>query len=252
MRARSHPLIGVTACRKLIDPHFFHVVGEKYVTAVVHGAAGLPLLIPALGSELAMEEVLDRVDGLFLTGSPSNVEPHRYRGQQSKPETLHDPDRDATTLPLIPAALQAGIPILAVCRGFQEMNVALGGTLHQEVHNVPGYDSHKEEPGDPLELQYGPAHEVHFTEGGLLARLTGVGGVMVNSLHHQGVETLAEGVEVEATAQDGLVEAFRVKDSQAFALAIQWHPEWRVRDNPVSLAIFKAFGDASRVRARGR
>lgn len=142
--------------------------------------------------------------------------------------------------------------MFAVCRGFQELNVALGGTLHQKVHEVAGYHSHLENKGDPLDKQYGPSHPVTLTEGGLLRQLVGSGTVTVNSLHAQGVAKLADGVSVEAVADDGLIEAFRVDGVPGFALAVQWHPEWRVMENEVSRAIFKAFGDACRVRASRR
>lgn len=247
----SKPVIGVPADRRLIDPHPFHVVGEKYLTALSDAAGALPFVIPALGERLDLGRVLATVDGLLFTGSPSNVEPHRYGGEPSLPGTLHDPHRDETTLPLISAALAAGVPVLALCRGFQELNVALGGTLHQRVHEVPGYDVHKEDPEDPLEVQYGPAHFVNLCEGGLLRRLAGTSRVQVNSLHSQGIATLASGVTVEAVADDGLIEAFSV-DGDSFALGIQWHPEWRVTENEFSSAIFEAFGDACRQRAARR
>lgn len=240
------PVVGVSACRKMIDPHFFYIAGEKYVRALVETADAVPLLIPPLGPDIAFQDIAGRVDGLLFTGSPSNVEPHHYGGSLSAAGTLHDPDRDATTLSLIPAALEAGLPMLAICRGFQEMNVALGGTLHQEVHNVPGYAMHKEDPGQALNVQYGPSHMVHFTPGGMLHRLLGVEKTMVNSLHSQGVDVLADGVEVEAAAADGLVEAFSVHKDGAFALAVQWHPEWQARDDSVSTSIFQAFGEACR------
>ena len=245
----AKPVIGIPADRRMIDPHPFHVVGEKYIEAIVHGAGGVPLLVPSLGDMLASVDILEGLDGLFLTGSPSNVEPHRYDGEPSRPGTLHDPHRDSTTLPLIDAALADGLPLFAVCRGFQELNVALGGTLHQHVHEVPGYHNHKEDPDDPLDVQYAESHPVTLVEGGLLRELAGKDSVMVNSLHGQGVARLAQGVSVEALADDGLVEAFRVDGSRAFALAVQWHPEWKVRDNPFSLALFRAFGDACRERA---
>ena len=238
------PVIGVTACRKMIDPHFFHIAGEKYVRALVEAADAVPLLIPPLGEDIDFTDVASRVDGLMFTGSPSNVEPHHYGGPSSREDTLHDPERDATTLPMIRAALDAGLPLLAICRGFQEMNVALGGTLHQEVHNV-GYAVHKEDPEQLLEVQYGPSHSVRFTRGGWLHGLVGVEEAMVNSLHSQGVDELAEGVEIEAAAEDGLVEAFSVR-AEAFALAVQWHPEWQASENSVSRSIFGAFGAACR------
>lgn len=246
------PVIGVPADRRILDPHPFHMVGEKYLQALIDGANALPLMIPVLAEHLDVDEILEQVDGVFLTGSPSNVEPHHYDGAGSEPGTLHDPHRDAATLPLAKQALTAGIPLLAVCRGFQELNVALGGTLHQKIHEVPGYHNHKENGDDPIGVQYGPSHPVSLIEGGLLHKLAGSGNVMVNSLHSQGVAKLADGVTVEAFADDGLIEAFRVDGVPAFALAVQWHPEWQLTQNNFSIAIFKAFGDACREHARER
>lgn len=248
----SQPIIGVPADRRVVDPHPFHMVGEKYITALRDGAGAIPFLIPALGESLDLDQVLDRVDGILLTGSLSNVEPHRYQGEQSLPGTLHDPERDATSLPLIDKALERGTPLFAICRGFQELNVALGGTLHQRVHEVPGYHSHKENPADPLDKQYGPSHPVSLVDGGLLRKLAGSPTVMVNSLHSQAVARLARGVTVEAVADDGLIEAFRVDGASAFSLAVQWHPEWKVTENKFSKAIFEAFGNACRDYAKNR
>lgn len=248
----AKPVIGVPADRRVLDPHPFHLVGEKYITAIRDGADGLPLLIPALGSGIAPDELLSVLDGILLTGSPSNVEPHRYGGSPSREGTWHDPHRDETTLPLIARALETGVPLLAVCRGFQELNVVLGGTLHQHVQEVRGLNDHRENKEEPVERQYGPAHFVNLPENGLLRRLAGTDRVQVNSLHAQGVARLANGVSVEAVADDGLVEGFHVDSARSFALAVQWHPEWRVTENQFSMAIFAAFGDACRKRAAQR
>jgi putative glutamine amidotransferase len=240
----SKPIIGVPACRKDIGGQPFHAVGEKYLQALIDGAGALPLIMPVMAEHLGIDELLAQVDGVFLTGSLSNLEPHRYGGEPSDPGTLHDPARDAATLPLTRRALETGVPLMAVCRGFQEVVVALGGSLHQKVHEVSGYHSHRENPNDPLEVQYGPSHEVNLVEGGVLHRLAGSGKVMVNSLHSQGVARLPDGVTVEAIADDGLIEAFSVDSVPGFSMAVQWHPEWQVTKNPFSMAIFKAFGDA--------
>ena len=249
--SRSKPLIGIPADRRTLGPHPFHCVGEKYITAVTEGADAVAMLIPSLG-EANLDEVLASVDGILLTGSPSNVEPSRYAGPPSDPDTWHDPHRDSTTLPLVPRVVAAGMPLLAICRGFQEMNVAYGGTLWQKVQEVPGFADHRENKEAPLEVQYGPAHEVELVPGGELQRIAGADRVRVNSLHAQGVQRLGDGLEVEARAPDGLVEGFRVRQAPGFALAVQWHPEWQAMNNPFSRALFAAFGAAARAHAKGR
>ncbi|MDT8319912.1 MAG: gamma-glutamyl-gamma-aminobutyrate hydrolase family protein [Xanthomonadales bacterium] len=242
----NRPLVGVVSDRRMQGPHPFHMVGEKYLQAVADGADGYPVGLPSLAGGFDVIDITDRLDGLFLTGSPSNLEPRHYLGDPSKPGTWHDPERDLTALALIPAAIRVGMPVLAVCRGFQEMNVAFGGSLHQLVHELPEYHVHKEDPEDPLEVQYGSSHTVAFTKGGLLAQITGQSEATVNSLHSQGIDRLGDELRVEAVADDGLIEGFTVAAAPGFTLGVQWHPEWRVLDNPVSLAIFRAFGDACR------
>ncbi len=238
------PIIGVPADRRMLGKHPFHAVGEKYLHALIEAADALPIIIPSLG--LDVQELLGLVDGVLLTGSPSNVEPQHYAGSPSVPGTLHDPHRDATTLALIPAAVRAGLPVLGICRGFQEMNVAFGGSLHQRVHEVEGHMDHRDDESAPLEVQYGPAHDVLLDPGGLLRQLAGgAERIRVNSLHWQGVDRLGQGLAVEARAPDGLVEAFRVSDA-CFAVAVQWHPEWQAMNNPFSRALFAAFGRACR------
>jgi putative glutamine amidotransferase len=244
----KRPVIGLPADRRMLGHHPFHAVGDKYVRAVVEAAGGIPVLIPALGELVSVDEVLSVVDGLVFTGSPSNVEPTHYAGPASLPGTLHDAHRDATTLPLIPAAVDRGIPVLGICRGFQEMNVAFGGTLHQRLHEIPGYLDHRDDESQPLDVQYGPAHDVVLEEGGMLRALAGTDRVRVNSLHHQGVDRLSDRLMVEARAPDGVIEAFRVRGAPRFALAVQWHPEWKVMSNSFSRALFAAFGDSVRDR----
>jgi putative glutamine amidotransferase len=243
------PLIGIPADRRLYGKHYFHMVGEKYIEAVAQGAGAVPVLVPALGSEIDLPSLLDACDGLLLTGSASNVEPQHYGGPASEPGTLHDPDRDATTLPLIPRAIAAGLPVLAICRGFQEMNVAYGGTLNPKLHEVPGNLDHRDDESMPLDVQYAPVHEVLLEPGGQLRKIAGRDRLQVNSLHWQGVERLGDDLTVEARAPDGVIEAFRVADSATFALGLQWHPEWRFAQDAFSSALFAAFGKASRERA---
>ncbi|SRR3989344_3226782 len=246
------PLIGVTACTKQVGLHPYHIAGDKYVRAVAVGAGGLPLIIPSLGDLLDFDALLSSLDGLLFTGSPSNVEPHLYNGPASAPGTLHDPARDATTLPLIRAAVAAGVPVFGICRGFQELNVAFGGSLHQKVHETGTFMDHREPENEPVEVQYAPSHPLHVQPGGVLAGLGLPDEIRVNSIHGQGVDRLAPGLRVEALAPDGLIEAISVEGAQSFALGVQWHPEWQVRSNPEYLAIFQAFGDACRKRASQR
>jgi putative glutamine amidotransferase len=245
------PRVGLPTDRKLIGPHPFFAAGEKYVRAVVEGAECLPVLLPALQPPLPADALLDGLDGLLLTGSVSNIEPHHYSDEPSWDGNIHDPARDETIFALIPRAIALGLPILAICRGFQEINVAFGGGLHQKVHEVPGYLDHRENPDDPLDLQYAPRHEIALTPGGLLAGIAGAERAMVNSVHGQGVSRLGAGLVAEATAPDGLIEAYR-RDDGGFLLAVQWHPEWKVREIPFHHGIFRAFGDACRQRAQRR
>ncbi|SAK64912.1 glutamine amidotransferase, class I [Caballeronia arationis] len=228
----------------MIGAHPSHVAGEKYIAAIVDGSHALAFVLPALGVRQPIKDVLAAVDGLLFTGSYSNVEPHCYGAAASAPDTLHDPARDATTLPLMRAAIERGVPVLAICRGLQEMNVAFGGTLNRDVH-----PSHRERKDDPLDTQYGPSHPVEIRAGGVLHALSGMREARVNSLHAQGIERLADGLAIEAVAPDGLIEAVRVKHADAFALAVQWHPEWKHAQDRLSAAIFRAFGNACRKTA---
>jgi putative glutamine amidotransferase len=188
----------------------------------------------------------------MLTGSLSNVATHRYGGPPDRPESPQDPARDATTLPLIAAALDAGLPLFCICRGLQELIVALGGTLHTEVHRQPGRSDHRSIPHLPYEQKYGPRHPVLVTPGGRLAALVGPGPIDVNSLHWQAIDRPADRLVVEGRAPDGTIEAGSVRDAAGFALAVQWHPEFRPLENPVSRRLFAAFGDAARARAAAR
>ncbi|MEN5091251.1 gamma-glutamyl-gamma-aminobutyrate hydrolase family protein [Pseudomonas protegens] len=248
------PLIGVTACSRQIGLHAYHISGDEYVQAVASAAQGVPVILPSMAQWLSPSDILDGLDGILFTGSPSNIEPFHYQGPASAPGTAHDSARDAATLPLLNAAVQAGVPVLGICRGFQEMNVALGGSLHQNVHEVQPFMDHRhdEEPDQPLDAWYAPAHDLHVQTGGILANLGLPQKIQVNSIHAQGIERLAPRLRVEALAPDGLVEAISVEGGKAFALGVQWHPEWQVSCNPHYLAIFQAFGDACRKRAKQR
>lgn len=239
------PIVLVPACVNQIGAHPYHTAQLKYVAAVADGAGCAPLIIPALGDATDIEALLAVADGVMLTGSPSNVHAGLYGEELLDASLPLDPARDATTLPLIRAVIQRGMPLLAICRGFQEVNVALGGTLHQAVHDVAGMSDHREQKNDTLEQQYAPSHRVLLEPDGRMARiLNGASAIMVNSLHGQGINRLAPSLAVEARADDGLVEAYRVADAIGFTLAVQWHPEWRFADNPDSVKLFSAFGEA--------
>jgi len=247
------PVIGVVADVHE-GKHPVHSVQQKYLDAITGGAGAIALILPALidrpGSAWTdnadLADTLDLLDGLFLTGAVSNVAPGRYGAVLEDPQSPGDPARDHVSLSLARLAADRGLPLLGVCRGFQEINVALGGTLHQAVHAVPGLDDHREKPGLTLDGQYAPSHEVRFSPGGMLHLLSGLDQAWVNSLHGQGVDRLAPCLATEAVAPDGLIEAYRLDRTDAFLLGVQWHPEWAFRENPLSVAIFRAFGTAAR------
>ena len=245
------PKIVIPSCSKMLGLYPNQAVHDKYVDAVAGGAGGFPVVLPSpwVSSAEDVEQVLFEADGVFLTGSPSNIEPHHYNGPVYE-GTEHDPQRDALTLPLVRGAIERGIPILGVCRGFQEMNVALGGSLHQRVHES-GYTDHRD-PGGSVDQMYGEAHELNVVAGGRLADLLEVSRISVNSLHWQGIDRLAEGCVIEAQADDGLIEAFSVGHAKRFAIAVQWHPEWKWWENPVSQKLLTAFGNACRQYRAGR
>jgi putative glutamine amidotransferase len=260
MDSSLRPLVGISACLKENGRGgWHHTVGDKYVQAAIHAVGALPILIPAFGptfGDNAMTEALDRLletlDGVLLTGSPSNVEPHHYEGEQSRSGTAHDAARDATTLPLIRHTIDHGVPLIAICRGAQEVNVALGGSLHQLVHEVDGRRDHRSPRTPDTDVNYAPAHDIEIMPGGVLEKLLGEKRVRVNSLHAQGVDRLAPRARIEAIADDGQVEAFSVPDAPGFALALQWHPEHRALENSISMKVFDAFAAACRVRAGRR
>jgi putative glutamine amidotransferase len=241
------PLIGVTACLKQRDESFFHSVQRKYVDAVIDGTGGMPVLLPAIGDRQDVDGLLDRLGGLMLTGSPSNVGPDYYGGPQPRDGNQADPDRDATTLPLARRAIERGIPLFAVCRGIQELNVALGGTLHQHLHELSGRRDHRSDKSKPHAQRYEPCHPVRLTPGGLMQRICeGASTIEVNSLHGQGIDRLATGLRVEAVAEDGTIEAVSLPEAGGFVLGVQWHPEALVSTDRWSRRLFAAFGEAAR------
>lgn len=251
-KPEPRPLCGITCCLKDLDAVSSHVVNDRYVEAATVASRALPVLLPAIGGALGGRELLDRLDGLLVTGSRSNVDPGHYGGPPPRSGNLADPARDTTTLPLIREALASGVPLLAICRGIQELNVALGGSLHQHLEEVPGRRDHRSDKTKPPHERYGLAHGVIITGARLGAILGGAETAEVNSLHGQGIDRLAARLTVEAVAEDGTIEAVSVEGASAFALGLQWHPEYRAAESPVSSRLFAAFGEAMRARMTAR
>jgi putative glutamine amidotransferase len=259
---QRRPLVGVISDIRAIDGHSYHLAGEKYMAALAHGAGVLPVILPpiagiraeaAAGRFYAVDEVFECIDGLFLPGSASNMEPWRYGGAlDPADDSVRDPQRDETSLTLIPAAVERGMPLFCVCRGFQELNVAFGGTLNQELHAVPEAMRHRLDSAAPQDVKYGPAHMVHFAENSIFAQLAGDTTAKVNSVHEQGIDRLAERLIAEGWAEDGMIEAVSVSEATGFAIGVQWHPEWRFAEDALSLALFRAFGEAARAYALTR
>ncbi len=245
------PLIGVPAGYRANESFYVHVAGDRNIIALIEAADATPLIVPAIGEHLNVAETLAGLDGLLLTGGASNIEPHLYGGPPSRSGDLHDPMRDATTLPLARGAVDTGVPVFAICRGMQELNVAMGGTLHQYLHEVPGRIDHRRDRTKPFETQVAPVHHITITPGGVLEKLTGVTEATVNSLHGQSVDKLPPGTTVEAIADDSTIEGISV-DGARFALGVQWHAEFEATSDPISVALFAAFGDAARERAKRR
>jgi putative glutamine amidotransferase len=244
----KRPVVGLVCDRRIVDRQGAHLVLEPYITAVRDGAAAVPVLIPVLETPLNPADVLLAVDGLLFTGSPSNVAPHHYGGPPARHPEFEDHARDALSLPLVRAAIAARVPTVTICRGTQELNVALGGSLYQQVHEVPGRLDHRERENATLDVQYGPAHDVTIEDGGLLASLGAPKSFRVNSLHGQGIDRLALPLRVEASAPDGQIEAVSLLEPGGFLMGLQWHPEWHWAEHPVYGAIWQAFRNSLRIR----
>jgi putative glutamine amidotransferase len=246
------PVILVPADVREIVNLPWHGAPEPYLTAIVAGLDGIPLILPALEGARDFDTVLDRVDGVLLSGSRSNVHPSRYGEAPSEKAEPYDTARDALTLPLIPAAIARGVPLFAICRGMQELNVALGGTLITEVQEHPGRSDHRAPPGENQDARFAIRQDVLLEPGGQLAGILGATELRVNSLHRQAIGRLAAGLTVEARAPDGTIEAVRVTGAPGFAIGVQWHPEYWVASDAPSAKLFAAFGDAVRARMRAR
>ena len=249
MSSKITPLVGIVSCRRNQDGHYFHMVGEKYIKAINDHTDCAGVLIPAINDELLNGGILDKLDGFLLTGSLSNVHPDRYNAELIDEQLMVDESRDRFVFSMIDAILEREIPLFAICRGFQEMNVAFGGTLYQDLDRDSSYKNHDFKRDDPPDIQYGVSHKVSFVNNGLLRQITGVESAEVNSLHAQGVQELGDGLTIDAVSDDGLVEAFTVDQAQGFNLSVQWHPEWKPEISPTSIALFNHFGNACKVFA---
>ncbi len=246
MRA-ARPVLGVTCCTRVLGPEFAQAVANRYVTAAMKWGDVAALLVPALPELMTAAEVAPRLDGLLLTGSPSNMEPARYgQGDVPDAEGPFDPARDRMTADMIRAMLDLSRPVVGVCRGFQEINVAFGGSLRRDTSANPDLLAHHAPAEATFDEMFAHEHEVALTPGGLLAHGLSRECLRVNSVHFQGVGRLGEGLSIEARAPDGVVEAVSARVNNAPVLAVQWHPEWRTADNPDSQAFFRLLGQALR------
>jgi putative glutamine amidotransferase len=247
----SRPIVIIPCSTEVIEGLVYDAAGRKYSAAVAEVAECQPLLMP-LGEGMSdIASALDIAAGILLPGALSNVEPVHYGDEPPINPNAIDRDRDAVTLPLIRGAIERKVPIFAICRGFQEFNVALGGTLHQAVHALDGHADHREPTSGDYNVKFGPRHTVRLK--GEFRRWVGQDEIVVNSLHWQGINRLAKPLVAEAFAEDGLIEAIRAPGGHPFSLGVQWHPEWQLHSNPVSLALFRRFGDAARGKtARGQ
>jgi len=245
----SKPLVLITADVKPIDGYNWHAAISTYIEALIGTANVMPTIMPSMGGALDLDAYLDRVDGVLITGSRSNVNPALYGGEATEANGPYDPERDASTLPLIRRTIERGVPLFAICRGIQELNVALGGTLRTEIQEEAGTGDHRAKDSPHHDERFAMAHEIKVLPDSQLASFLGGEPVEVNSLHRQALGALGRGIVVEATAEDGTIEAVTVANAPGFVLATQWHPEyWAASDGP-SQKLFTAFGRA--VRAYG-
>ncbi|RAI03642.1 gamma-glutamyl-gamma-aminobutyrate hydrolase [Acuticoccus sediminis] len=245
------PLVVVTSDAITHNDASWSGTPSTYVTAVAVSGC-MPVQLPVIAQTLDPAPLLDVASGVLVTGSRSNVHPPLYGAEATEEAGPYDEARDRTTLPLIRETLRRGLPLLCICRGVQELNVALGGSLHAELHEVEGRNDHRSPPQPDLDARFALRHDVTVARGGCLAAILGDGPVFVNSVHRQGIDRIADGLTVEALAEDGTVEAVSVTGARAFALGVQWHPEHWVRTDPASKAIFEAFADACRAAQSAR
>lgn len=253
MTHRARPVVGIIGNFHVINDRYpAHSAGTMNSHAVADVAGAMPLIIPTDPGLVSVEELLEACDGFLLTGGRPNVHPSEYGEEETPAHGAFDRARDAITLPLIRACVARGQPFLGICRGFQEVNVAMGGSLHPEIREIPGRMNHRMPPDARLEEQFALRHKVRFAEGGVFHRLMGTAEVMTNTLHGQGIMRPAERIVIDGHAPDGTPEAIYVRDAPGFTLAVQWHPEWNAADDPVSRPLFSAFGRAAGHWREGR
>ncbi len=241
----SRPVVGIIGNSYLMNDQYpTHAGGTMNSDAVANVSGCLPLLIPADPRYVNVEELLEVCDGFLLTGGRPNVHPEEYGESATEAHGEFDRARDAITLPLVRACVERGQPFFGICRGFQEVNVAMGGTLYPEIRDLPGRMNHRMPPDGTLEEKFALRHVVRLTEGGIFHRLMGATEVMTNTLHGQGIKTVGQRVVIDGHAPDGTPEAIYVKDARGFTLSVQWHPEWDAVNDPVSRPLFEAFGAA--------
>ena len=250
------PLIGVTSSLMQIagSQNLAHGAGRRYIESLVNFCDCVPLQIPALGDDYDYPDLVSRLDGVLLTGGRANVEPHHYGGPPFPDDEPIDPARDATVLNLIPACIEAEVPIFGVCRGIQEMNVALGGSLHYRINELPGKLDHRMPRGENVtpEMVYALRHSIALTQGGYFAGLIDADDCMINTLHGQGIDRLADDLEIEAVSEDGIIEGVRLKNDKTFTVGVQWHTEWKPEEHELSLKLYQEFAKSARLRAANR
>lgn len=243
----TRPVVGIIGNSYLIDEHYPAFAGGKMnAEAVAEVSDCLPLLIPSHPQMVSVDELMATCDGFLLTGGRPNVHPEEYGEAATEAHGQFDRCRDAVTLPLIRACVAAGQPFFGICRGFQEVNVAMGGTLYPEIRDLPGRMNHRMPPDGTLEEKFALRHPVRFSEGGVFHDLFGATEVMTNTLHGQGIKKPGARIVIDGHAPDGTPEALYVADAPGFTLSVQWHPEWRAGEDPVSRPLFEAFGAAAR------
>ncbi|MEM8632842.1 MAG: gamma-glutamyl-gamma-aminobutyrate hydrolase family protein [Pseudomonadota bacterium] len=249
----ARPVVGIIGNSFLINDQYpAHAGGTMNSCAISHVSGAIPMLIPSDPKLFSIKELMETCDGFLLTGGRANVHPEEYGEEPTEAHGAFDRDRDGIVLPLVRACVEAGQPFLGICRGFQEVNVAMGGSLYPEIRELPGRMNHRMPPDGTLEEKFELRHHVSLTKGGVFSRLLGADRVLTNTLHGQGIKEPGPRVVIEGWADDGTPEAIHIKDAPGFTLSVQWHPEWNAGEDPVSKPIFEAFGEALRAWATGR